>query len=154
MTDSQAGVLVRALREDEFDAWATMFRNYRDFYRLVPDETVVERVWSWIHDPQHETRALVAESAPGPLVGFAHFRRFARPSTGTIGIYLDDLLTEEGHRGEGIGRSLIDAVCEIGRQEGRSILRWITAADNAPAQLLYDALAIRTTWVTYDKPCG
>jgi len=28
----------------------------------------------------------------------------------------------------------------------------MTAADNAPAQRLYDAVAARTSWVTYDEP--
>lgn len=89
----------------------------------------------------------------GVTVGLAHYRRFARPSTGTVGIYLDDLLTDPAHRGTGIGRALIEAVTEIGVQQGCGILRWITAADNAPAQKLYDTIAARTSWLTYDKPC-
>jgi hypothetical protein len=29
-------------------------------------------------------------------------------------------------------------------------VRWITAADNATAQRLYDRVATKTAWVTYD----
>lgn len=100
-----------------------------------------------------ETNALIAVTNDGVTVGLAHYRRFARPSTGTIGIYLDDLLSDPAHRGTRIGRALIEAVTEIGVRQGYSILRWITAADNAPAQQLYDTIATRTTWLTYDKPC-
>jgi len=30
-------------------------------------------------------------------------------------------------------------------------LRWITASDNLTAQALYDQVATRATWVTYEK---
>jgi GNAT superfamily N-acetyltransferase len=144
---------IRAPREDEFESWAPLFRAYRAFYDLAADEAVVERVWSWIHSPAQETNALIAVTNDAVTVGLAHYRRFARPSTGTVGIYLDDLLTDPAHRGTGIGRALIEAVTEIGAEQGCSILRWITAADNAHAQKLYNTIATRTTWLTYDKPC-
>ena len=146
---SDVRIVVRPPLENEYDQWAGLFRVYRDFYRLVPDEAVVVRVWSWIQDPDHETRALVAV-LDGNLVGLAHYRRFARPSTGTIGLYLDDLLTVPPHRGSGIGRALIAAVADRARAEGCSVIRWITAEDNTSAQRLYDQVGTRTTWLTYD----
>jgi hypothetical protein len=33
-------------------------------------------------------------------------------------------------------------------------LRWITAADNVTAQKLYDRIATRTSWVTYERELG
>jgi hypothetical protein len=92
---------IRPPREDEFQSWAPLFRAYRAFYDLAADEAVVERVWSWIHSPVHETNALIAVTNDGVTVGLAHYRRFARPSTGTMGIYFDDLLTDPAHRGTG-----------------------------------------------------
>lgn len=148
----QTPVDVRAPRDDDFDAWAVLFRGYRVFYELTPDEAVVERVWSWIHDPDHETNALIATSDDSRMVGLAHYRRFARPSTGSVGIWLDDLFTDPERRGKGIGRILIDAVTDISTRGGCGIVRWITAADNVPGQRLYDTLATKTTWVTYDRP--
>lgn len=148
-----APLVVRAAVHDDYGGWAALFRRYRDFYRLEPDEAVVERVWSWILDVGHETRAVVAVRG-NAVVGLAHYRRFARPSTGTVGMYLDDLMTDPAYRGAGVGRALIDAVTEIAAFEGCSLVRWITAADNASSQSLYDALATTTTWVTYDRPCG
>jgi ribosomal protein S18 acetylase RimI-like enzyme len=146
-------VATRPPRADEFAGWSTLFREYRNFYRLEPDEAVVLRVWSWIHDPQHETSALVAVASDGALVGLAHYRRFARPSTGTQGIYLDDLVTDPSRRGLGVGRALVAAVTDIAAKEGDSVVRWMTAHDNVTAQRLYDAIAARTSWVTYDRPC-
>lgn len=144
-------VVIRSPHNDEFSSWASLFRAYRIFYKLAPDEAVVERVWSWIHDPTHETNALLA--ATGDLVvGFAHYRRFDRPSAGSVGMYLDDLMTDHDHRRSGVGRALITAVYEIGRRDGCSIVQWITAAENLPGQRLYDSLATKTSWITYDKP--
>lgn len=102
---SQSAVAVRAPLDHEFDAWAVLFRAYRVFYQLTPDEAIVARVWSWIHDPGHETHALVAIGDDEQMVGLAHYRRFARPSTGSVGTWLDDLFTDPEHRGNGIGRS-------------------------------------------------
>jgi GNAT superfamily N-acetyltransferase len=150
---TDASITVRPPREDEFDSWAPLFRAYRTFYKLAQDEAVVERVWGWIHDPAHETKALGAVASDGATVGLAHYRRFARPSTDSVGIYLDDLMTDRDHRGAGVGRALLNAISEIGRLDGCSIVRWITAADNLPAQRLYDSIATKTSWLTYDRPC-
>ncbi len=146
-------VAIRPPHDADRDQWAALFRAYREFYQLAPDEAVIERVWSWIGDPAHETNALVADGGNSALIGLAHFRRFARPSTGSTGIHLDDLFTDIEHRGTGVGRALITAVTEIGAREGCSIVRWITASDNRTAQRLYESLAIRTSWLTYDRLC-
>jgi GNAT superfamily N-acetyltransferase len=130
-------------------AWTRLFTGYRDFYRLTADETVVKRVWSWILDPHHETHSIVAEFN-GVVIGIADYRTFARPSTGTAGVWLDDLFTDPEHRGRGVGRSLIEYLQDSAQQHGYSIVRWITAEDNRKARQLYDTLAIRTNWVTYD----
>ncbi len=50
-----------------------------------------------------------------------------------------------------MGEQLIAAVAEVARRDGASMLRWITAEDNADAQRLYDRVARRTTWVTYEQ---
>lgn len=147
-------LVVRPVQSSDHDGWAALFRSYREFYRLAADDDVVARVWTWLLDPDHESRALVAVRADDELLGLAHFRRFGCPSTGTTGIYLDDLFTRIDRRGSGVGRALIAAVAAAGAAEGCSLVRWITAEDNGVAQRLYDALATRTSWVTYDLPCA
>jgi hypothetical protein len=47
---------------------------------------------------------------------------------------------------------LINAVSEHGRKNGWSVIRWITAANNYRARGVYDKLAQRTGWITYDIP--
>jgi RimJ/RimL family protein N-acetyltransferase len=142
-------VSVRPLDPSDEPRWRVLFRGYRDFYRLQEDEEVVSRVWGWLMDPGHECQGLVADSENG-IVAIGHYRRFSRPSTGTVGIWLDDLFTTTEARGKGAARALIHRLAEIAGSEGRSVVRWITADDNHRAQALYDQVATRTHWVTYD----
>ena len=51
---------------------------------------------------------------------------------------LNDLYVAEHHRGEGVGRGLIEASAEIARKRGAHQLQWVTAPDNKIAQRLYD----------------
>ena len=84
MTD----LTIRRVNDDDFEEWSALFRAYRDFYRLTADPGVIDRVWGWLVDHDHEVDEFVAE-VEGRLVGFAHFSPFSRHSTGTVGLYLD-----------------------------------------------------------------
>ncbi|MFJ5924161.1 GNAT family N-acetyltransferase [Kitasatospora sp. NPDC092948] len=141
---------VRPLAATDEARWRELFRQYREFYRLEESEEVVSRVWAWLTDPGHECDAFVAE-ADGAVVGFAHHRPVPSSYTGTTGIFLDDLFTDPAVRGRGVGRALVERLRELAAAEGRSFVQWVTAEDNRQAQALYDTLAERTTWVTYES---
>lgn len=86
----------------------------------------------------------------GRLVGLAHFRPFARPLSASTGGFLDDLFVDPAQRGSGAAAALIEGVADVGRQRGWTVIRWITADDNYRARSLYDKLAVKTAWATYD----
>jgi GNAT superfamily N-acetyltransferase len=140
---------IRPLLPADEEHWRVLFREYREFYELPESEVVVSRAWGWFMDPRHECKALIAESN-GVILGFAHHRRFSSPYTGTTGLFLDDLFTDPAARGRGVGRALIGRLTEMAAAEGRSVVQWVTAEDNHQAQALYDTLAKRTNWVTYE----
>ena len=142
---------VRPVQPVDAAQWRDLYSAYREFYALEPSSVVVDRVWGWIADASHETNALVAVDTNGTLGGLAHYRRFARPSSGTTGLWLDDLFTRPDLRGGGIGRILIDAVSQIAETEHLSVVRWITNENNDTARRLYDTMATATKWVTYDR---
>ncbi len=144
-----SAVVVRPIKPSDRDAWAPLFAAYREFYELDAEPAVVDVVWGWIRDERHEVNALVA-LVDDEVVGFAHHRLYARPSEGGTGLFLDDLFTASRVRGRGVGRALINRLAELAREQGAAKVRWITAADNATAQRLYDDMAARTEWVTYD----
>jgi len=142
-------VVVRPVAEGDREAWAVLFRGYRDFYEKDHDPAVIDTVWGWLMDPAHGTRGLVAE-VHGRVVGIGHFRSFARPVIGEQGIYLDDLFTAPEARGTGAGSAILHRLAEIARDEGVSVVRWITHESNTTARSLSDRLAQKTTWIKYD----
>jgi hypothetical protein len=44
---------------------------------------------------------------------------------------------------------LIEAMTKLGRGRGWTLIRWRTADDNYRARGVYDRLATRTMWITY-----
>jgi GNAT superfamily N-acetyltransferase len=107
------------------------------------------KVWGWLLDAGHTTEGLVAE-VDGKLLGLVHFRPFARPLSASIGGFLDDLFVDPAARGSGAAAALIEALAAEGRKRGWTVIRWITAEDNYRARALYDQLAEKTRWATYD----
>lgn len=142
-------VTIRPPRPEDRAAWGRLYAGYADFYRVTQTEEMRDRVWSWLMSGSQGVSGRVAETPEG-LVGLAHFRAFARPLSATAGGFLDDLFVDPAHRGSGAAAALIQAVADEGRAQGWSVIRWITADDNYRARTLYDRLAERTKWVTYD----
>lgn len=145
-------VVVRPVEAADADAWSELYAGYRTFYRQEPDDAAVARAWAWVAGREHGLSGLVAVDASDPshLLGLANVRRFARPSSGSLGLYLDDLFTAPAARRRGVGTALLAAVARVAADEGASVVRWITAQDNATARSLYDTVAAATPWVTYD----
>lgn len=142
-------MLIRPPTEGDRPAWEALYTGYAAFYRAAQTAEMRATVWGWIHDPAHQTSALVAEEG-GRLVGLAHYRPFARPLSASTGGFLDDLFVDPAARGGGAAEALIGAIAEEGRAKGWTVIRWITAEDNYRARALYDRLAEKTRWATYD----
>jgi ribosomal protein S18 acetylase RimI-like enzyme len=141
---------VRAVAPTDRAAWTALFTEYGDFYHSTFDERVLDGVWSWLMDESHEVNGIVAVRE-GSVVGFAHYRRLADTFTAGPSWFLDDLYVSPEARGAGAATSLIEGVTEIAAARGGGTLRWITAADNKTAQNVYDRVAQRTSWVTFEK---
>lgn len=145
---------IRAIEPRDHDAWRALFTAYGVFYETDFSPAVLDGVWAWLMDAAHDVSALVAEvdDAEGArLVGFAHLRHLNDTFTAGPAWSLDDLYVAPGDRGQGIARSLIAACAAAAHAAGGGTLRWITASDNTTAQRLYDTVATRTSWVTYEK---
>ena len=141
---------VRELEQRDRAAWQQLYAGYGEFYKTPLSDEKAERVWAWLMDPGYEAFGLVAVDGNDNPIAIAHFRQFARLLADGIGIYLDDLFTAANARGTGAGTALIERLEEIARERGAEVVRWITANDNFVGQKLYDRLATRTMWVTYD----
>ena len=140
---------VRPVRDGDFFAWLDLYTKYAEFYETELTDQRALLLWSWLTAPEHEESGYVAVDGER-IVGLAHVREFARPLEGDRGLFLDDLFVAEDERGAGVGRSLIEHVRSLAQERGLGVVQWITAQDNAAAQRVYDAVAARTSWVTYE----
>lgn len=147
---STAAVTIRGIQTGDHEAWRRLFRDYGVFYETQFSEDALERVWALLLDEGSGIRAIVAEQ-DGAVVGFAHHRSHFDTFTGGRDWYLEDLYVHPDARGAGIATALIERLAGLARETDHAgSLRWITAADNARAQRVYDRLATKTTWVTYE----
>ena len=140
---------VRPVRDGDFFAWLDLYAKYAEFYETELTDQKALVLWSWLTDPDHEESGYVAVDGDR-IVGLANVREFARPLEGDRGLFLDDLFVAEDARGAGVGGLLIQTMRELAEQRGLGVVQWITAQDNATAQKLYDGVADRTGWVTYE----
>ena len=119
------------------------------------DNANLDRLWSQLLSGDDPLACLVAVDPQGTVAGLAHVRPFARPLDGSEGLYLDDLFVDPAARGTGIGSAILAHLGAWAAEAGYSVVRWITADDNASARALYDRVAVATHWVTYDMaPAG
>ncbi|RFA08803.1 GNAT family N-acetyltransferase [Subtercola boreus] len=144
------GVSIRPLAASDFDEWQRLYVGYGEFYNSPTAGVIASRVWGWLLDPAHETEGFVAVDGGGRLVGLAHVREFARPLAGARGLYLDDLFVAPDARGSGVATALLTSLRSLAAARGLDVVRWITASDNDTAQRVYDKLADKTAWVTYN----
>ena len=137
--------MIRAISLEDRDAWALLFVAYGAFYETDFSPEVVESTWLRLVTEGSGIDALVAE-VDGKVVGFAHYR--SHPDTFSTGRdwFLDDLYTDPGARGQGVATQLIEHVKNL----ADGTLRWITDETNTTAQRVYEKVAKRTTWVTYE----
>ena len=156
--------MIRAIQPGDKAQWARLFVAYGVFYETAFTQEIVDAVFSKLVDDSPEMAtdsAMLATRYPeiegvvatvdDRLVGFALYRRLYDTFTAGPGWHLDDLYVDPAARGAGVATDLIEAVTIIARENGGGTVRWITADDNTTAQSVYNKLATRKTWVTYEK---
>ena len=143
-------VTIRLVAMGDRANWDVLYRGYADFYEVAQSDEMRDKVWSWLHDKDAESEGLVAQAADGTLLGLTHFRPFARPLSATTGCFLDDLFVSPDARGLGVADALVEGVRAIATERGWSVVRWITAENNYRGRGVYDRIAQKTQWVTYD----
>ena len=141
--------MIRMIEEKDFQDWKNLYLQYGDFYQVPITTEGLSAVWSWIQDPNHEVEGLVFEKA-SDLVGLAHFRGMPNPLRACEICFLDDLFVDPSERGSRLGEALIGEIVEIAKKRGWPKIRWITADDNYRARTLYDRVAMKTQWNTYE----
>lgn len=142
-------LIVRDLAAQDEARWRTLWDGYLTFYEASVAPDVTDTTWARLLDGASPMFGLVAE-LDGQVVGIVNCVLHANTWTSKSVCYLQDLYTAPKARGQGAGRALIEAVSERAKAEDWHRVYWRTASDNTTAQALYDKLAKRTGWVTYE----
>ena len=109
---------------------------HTEFDEFTPGpQAVAERVRNLIADGEIS----VVVAGPDP-VGLAVLR--FRPSLwqAALECYLEELYVVPDHRGQGIGRALMDAAIDVARREGAGDMSLATGEDDVTARALYESL--------------
>jgi len=141
--------MIREIQLKDKAQWEKLYRDYADFYKVEMNDKILQTVWKWLHNKNHEINGLVYEVNEN-IVGLAHYRRMVRPLKGQDIGFLDDLFVDPKHRGKGIGEKILNKLKEISKTKGWNLIRWITHNDNLKAKSLYDRVAKKTNWDLYE----
>ena len=148
-----ATVAIKALEQDHYDQWLTLYHGYADHYRATLTDDGIETTWGWLMDQTHPLTGLVALDG-NQLIGLAHFRGMPSPLRGAEIGFLDDLFVDPASRGQQAGELMLMALKEIANDKDWPVVRWITRDNNYRARSLYDRHAIKTDWNTYEMLPG
>lgn len=145
-------ILVRSITEPDYVHWRPLWDGYNTFYgrsgaTALPEE-ITRTTWARFFDDDEPVHALVAE-LDRRIVGIAHYL-FHRSMIAIEPVcYMQDLFTATEARGRGVGRKLIEAVCDRARAAGSRRVYWHTHETNATAMRLYDTVAEKSGFVVY-----
>lgn len=145
-----AEVLVRPIEAKDQSTWRSLWDAYCTFYEANVSDEVSKATYERLIDQGVPNMFGLVAEVDGSVIGFTNC--VIHPNTwSTKGIcYLEDLFVSAEVRGGGAGRALIDAVTSMGKAFGWQRIYWRTGAENAQAQVLYNKLAKRTDWITYE----
>ncbi|MGO4906766.1 N-acetyltransferase family protein [Pseudorhodobacter sp. W20_MBD10_FR17] len=144
-------VAIRPLTADDHDAWRQLWTDYLTFYETsVSEEVYTTSFARMLSGAAGEYKGLVAV-VDGEIVGLAHylFHRFMWTVEDTC--YLMDLFTAPSQRGKGVARALINAVHSEAKRGGIKLTYWNTQENNYKGRMLYDQVATKVPFVTYEK---
>ena len=143
---AQATIIRDPLAADEAP-WRQLWSGYNAFYQTSVPNSVTERTWRRILDPESPIFSRLAafnHVVIGFSIGVLH------EGTWTIApiCYLEDLFVDPNSRGQGVGRRLMQDIINCAKSKGCSRLYWHTRASN-PARRLYDQFVQADDFVRY-----
>jgi GNAT superfamily N-acetyltransferase len=139
---------IRSILPSDEAAWRRLWRGYCEFYEATLPDTVTQRTWQRILDPDSGIMCMVAE-VEGRVVGFAHCVVHEATWETQPVCYLEDLFVEPAARGLGVGQALLEWLRNAMRAEGWARLYWMTRRDNRAARALYDRFTAADDFVRY-----
>lgn len=140
---------INAAQAADKTQWQTLYQGYAEFYKVPMNQTILDTVWQWIEDEQQPFFCLIAKDEQGEALGLMHFREMASPLRGAKVGFLDDLFIAPQARGQGLVTALFARLELEAKEQQWPLVRWITADNNYRARAVYDQVANKTQWLTY-----
>ncbi|MBX3500800.1 MAG: GNAT family N-acetyltransferase [Alphaproteobacteria bacterium] len=137
MTSSEP-VAIRPARPDDADAVAKLAHALSVHDNEPTGNFTPEAMRQAVFDDPR-VRVLVAEIA-GRVVGYVMFHDSYDTAHAARGLYLNDIIVEEGARGEGVARRLMAAVMREAKKQGDVFVWWVAKPTNARALAFYRKL--------------
>ena len=98
---------LRKIQPADKKQWVNLYKSYANFYKVEMNDKILNTLWNWVNDKNHEIEAIVYE-VDGNIVAFAHYRRMPRPLKGQDIGFLDDLFVDPDYRGKKIGEKILN----------------------------------------------
>ena len=98
--------MIKKISIEDKENWKKLYKGYADFYKSSINDKILDTVWSWLMDENHEVKGIVYE-INGNLTGLAHYRAMPSPLRGKYIGFLDDLYVDPPYRNQKIGQKLI-----------------------------------------------
>jgi ribosomal protein S18 acetylase RimI-like enzyme len=131
---------IRRCAHSDAPAIERLFHEFVSYLRSIGDDTSyrfgAEQYLADGFGPAPAFRGLVAEDDTGTVVGYVLFSPIYDGEY-VPGLYVIDLYVQKDFRGRGIGQSLMRAVEDVARAEGRKRLTWAVHRDNTRAIHFY-----------------
>ncbi|MDR5836100.1 GNAT family N-acetyltransferase [Caballeronia sp. LZ034LL] len=141
---------IKPVDNDDFHRWLPLWKDYQRFYKVDIPESVTRETWARFLDPDEPMHAALA-TAGDRAFGLVHSLYHRSTWTKSDYCYLQDLFVAADARGGGIGRALIEYVCDAAEQRGVSRVHWLTHETNQAGMRLYDSVAERSGFIQYRK---
>jgi len=141
--------MIREIQLKDKEQWGKLYRGYANFYKVEMNDQILQNVWNWLNDKNHELKGIGYE-IDRKIVGIAHYRKLLNPLKGKYIGYLDDIFVDPEYRSQKIGKKLLNKIKEISKANGWNLVRWQTDEDNLTAKKLYDKVATKTKKHVYE----
>jgi GNAT superfamily N-acetyltransferase len=132
--------VIRPAQPADAPALVALIRELAEFEALAHLVVVTpESLALHLFGPRPAAEAVVAERG-GQVVGFAlYFTNFST-FLGRPGLYLEDLYVQPAHRGQGLGRTLLQHLAQLAVQRGCGRFEWSVLDWNANAIRFYEKM--------------
>jgi GNAT superfamily N-acetyltransferase len=142
---------VEAVSEGQFAQLLPLIAAYQRFYSVEEIDEERNRAFFARFIAPSDDGMLLGAWRDDELAGYACLYWTFTSLVPAETVLMNDLFVVPQARGQGVGRALIEASAEIGRQRGAQRLEWVTQVSNEAARKLYDSTdAKQSSWIEYE----